>query len=156
MPKIDLAQVPVRTGSAYPRPLRALVEGRARQALGEAGGLTQFGVNLTRLKPGAASAHRHWHEVEDELVFVLEGELVLVEDGSETTLKAGEAAAFKAGVANGHHLVNRSRRDAVLLEIGTRAPRERVHYSDVDLLGEKGAEGYRFTHKSGAPYTDKE
>jgi uncharacterized cupin superfamily protein len=156
MPKIDIKAIPVRTGSAYPRPLRGLVEGRARQALGDAGGLTQFGVNLTRLKPGAASAHRHWHEVEDELVYVLEGELVLVEDEGETVLKAGEAAAFKAGVANGHHLVNKSTRDALLLEIGTRSPRERAHYSDVDLLAEKGAEGYRFTHKSGEPYSESE
>jgi uncharacterized cupin superfamily protein len=156
MPKIDIAAVPVRAGSAYPRALRALVEGRMRQPLGNAGGLTQFGVNLTRLKPGAASAHRHWHEAEDELVYVLEGELVLVEDEGETTLKAGDAATFKAGVANGHHLVNKSTRDALLLEIGTRSPQERVVYPDVDLLGEKSAEGYRFTHKSGKPYSENE
>ncbi len=127
-----------------------------RQPLGNAGGLTQFGVNLTRLKPGAASAHRHWHEVEDELVYVLEGELVLVEDEGETMLRAGDAATFKAGVANGHHLVNRSTRDAVLLEIGTRSPHERVVYSDVDLMGEKTEQGYRFSHKSGKPYSENE
>jgi uncharacterized cupin superfamily protein len=86
-------------------------------------------VNYTRLRPGAASALRHWHEREDELVFVLEGELVLVEDGGETVLRAGDAAAFKAGVANGHHLVNRSERDALLLEIGTRSTAEVAHYS---------------------------
>jgi uncharacterized cupin superfamily protein len=156
MPKIDIASIPVRARTGYPRPFRHVVEGRLRQALGDAGGLTQFGVNLTRLKPGAASALRHWHEVEDELVYVLEGELVLVEDEGETVLKAGEAATFKAGVANGHHLVNRSQRDAVLLEIGTRGARERAHYSDVDLLAEKSAEGYRFTHKSGKPYGENE
>ncbi len=115
MPKIDISALPLRTGTGYPEPLRDMVKGRERKALGDAAGLTQFGVNYTRLKPGAASAHRHWHETEDELVYVLEGELVLVEDDGETTLRAGDAAAFKAGVDNGHHLVNRSGRDALLL-----------------------------------------
>jgi len=156
MPKIDIASVQIRTGSAYPRAMRALVEGRARQALGNAGGLTQFGVNLTRLKPGFASSLRHWHEKEDELVFVLEGEVALVEDEGETALKAGDAATFKAGVANGHHLINTSKRDALILEIGTRSPHERAHYSDVDLMGEKTERGYRFTHKSGEPYGENE
>ena len=83
-------------------------------------GLTQFGVNLTRLKPGAASALRHWHENEDEFIYVLEGELVLVENDGETILRPGDAAGFKAGIPNGHHLINRTRRDALYLEIGTR------------------------------------
>src|SRR5687767_15884579 len=105
MPKIDIAAIPVRRGTDYPEEFRHVVVGRERQRLGDAGGLTQFGVNLTRLRPGAASALRHWHEVEDELVFVLEGELVLLEDSGETILRAGEAAAFKSGAASGHHLV---------------------------------------------------
>lgn len=156
MPKIDISAIPVRAATGYPRTLRGIVEGRAKQALGNAVGLTQFGVNLTRLKPGAASAHRHWHEVEDEFVYVLEGELVLVEDEGETVLNAGDAAAFKAGVPNGHHVVNRSKHDAFFLEIGTRSPHERAHYSDVDLLGEKTEQGFRFTHKSGEPYSENE
>lgn len=156
MPKIDIPSLPVRTITIYPRALRTAVEGRSKQALGNAVGLTQFGVNLTRLKPGAASAHRHWHEVEDELVYVLEGELMLVEDEGETVLKTGDAAAFKAGVPNGHHVVNKSKRDALFLEIGTRSPHERAHYPDVDLVGEKTQQGFRFTHKSGEPYSKNE
>ena len=152
MPKIDISALPLRTGTGYPEPLRDMVKGRERKALGDAGGLTQFGVNYTRLKPGAASAHRHWHEREDELVFVLEGELVLVEDDGETTLAPGDAATFKAGVANGHHLVNRSNRDAMLLEIGTRSAHERCHYPDVDLEFVSDDNGDRYVHRSGEPY----
>src|SRR5918998_4528060 len=131
MPKLEIAKIPVHTGTTYPEEFRHVVVGRERQRLGDAGGLTQFGVNLTRLRPGAASALRHWHEIEDELVYVLEGELVLVEDSGETVLRPGDAAAFKAGVANGHHLVNRSDREALLLEIGTRAAQDRGEYPDI-------------------------
>jgi uncharacterized cupin superfamily protein len=151
MPKIDIAEVPVRTGTIYPAQFRHVVAGRERQALGNAAGLTQFGVNLTRLKPGAASALRHWHAAEDELIYMLEGELVLVENEGETVLRPGDAAGFKAGVANGHHLINRSARDAVYLEVGTRAARDHVEYPDVDLVYDKGDE-LRLTHKSGEPY----
>ena len=152
MPKIDIDRVPVKTGSIYPAPFRAVSEARARQALGDAGGLTQFGVNLTRLPPGAATAQRHWHEAEDELVFVVSGELALIEEDGETPLRAGEAAAFKAGHADGHHLVNRSAGDAVVLEIGSRAEVERGHYPDIDLVYEKQGGAVRFTDKAGAPY----
>ena len=152
MPKIDIDRVPVKTGSIYPVPFKAMADARARQALGDAGGLTQFGVNLTRLPPGAASAQRHWHEAEDELVFVVSGELTLIEEGGETLLRAGEAAAFKAGHADGHHLVNHSTEDAVVLEIGTRASEERGHYPDIDLVYEKNGGKIRFTNKAGEPY----
>ena len=108
MPKIDIAKAVVRTTSAYPAEFQSAVHGREKAALGNLAGLSQFGVNLTRLKPGAASALRHWHENEDEFVYVLEGELVLVEDDGETILRRGDAAGFKAGIANGHHLVNKS------------------------------------------------
>jgi len=152
MPKIDIDRVPVKTGSIYPAPFKAIAEARARQALGDAGGLTQFGVNLTRLPPGAATAQRHWHQAEDELVFIVSGELILIEEGGETPLKAGEAAAFKAGDADGHHLVNRSAEDAEVLEIGTRAPDERGHYPDIDLVYEKRGGEVRFTNRAGGPY----
>lgn len=152
MPKIAIDRVPEKVGAPYPAPFKALAEGRARRALGEAGGLTQFGVNLTRLPPGCATAQRHWHEAEDELVFVLAGALVLVEEGGETVLRAGEAAAFPAGAADGHHLVNRSDQDALLLEIGSRAAEERAHYPDIDLVYEKRAGAIRFTTKTGTPY----
>lgn len=152
MPKIDIASVPVRTGSIYPEPFQRVVEGREKSALGNAGGLTQFGVNLTRLKPGAVSALRHWHEQEDEFVYILEGEVTLVENEGESILLAGDAAAFKAGIANGHRLVNKSGRDVLYLEIGTRAREERAHYPDDDLALVRDAGGVRFTHKSGESY----
>ena len=152
MPKIDLAKAMVRTKGVYPEPWRAVTEGREKAALGDVVGLTQFGVNLTRLKPGAASALRHWHEAEDEFVYVLEGEITLIEDGGTTVLQPGDAAGFKAGVANGHHLVNGSQRDAVYLEVGTRAKLERAHYSDVDLILDRDERGFRFSRKSGEAY----
>ncbi len=152
MPKIDIDEVPARTGSIYPAPYKGQAEGRVRKALGDAGGLTQFGVNLTRLPPGAASAQRHWHEAEDELVFVVSGELTLIEEEGETILRAGEAAAFKAGHTDGHHLVNRSGADAVVLEIGTRSPDERCQYPDIDLVYEKRGGTIRFTNRAGKPY----
>jgi uncharacterized cupin superfamily protein len=152
MPKIDVAKAAVRTKGVYPDPWSAITEGREKTAIGDVTGLTQFGVNLTRLKPGAASALRHWHEAEDEFVYVLEGEITLIEEGGTTVLQPGDAAGFKAGVANGHHLVNRSRRDAIYLEVGTRANRERAHYSDVDLIYERDESGLRFSHRSGEPY----
>jgi len=142
----------VRTKGVYPEPWRAITEGREKTALGDVVGLTQFGVNLTRLKPGAASALRHWHEAEDEFVYVLEGEIMLIEDGSTTVLQRGDAAGFKAGVANGHHLVNKSQRDAVYLEVGTRAKRERGHYPDVDLIYDRDESGFRFSRRSGEAY----
>jgi uncharacterized cupin superfamily protein len=128
------------------------VQGREKSVLGDLVGLTQFGVNLTRLKPGAASALRHWHENEDEFVYVLEGELVLIEDEGGTVLRPGDAAGFKAGVANGHHLVNKTQRDAVYLEIGTRALAEQAHYPDVDLEFIRDKDKVQVRHKSGEPY----
>src|ERR1700726_1942886 len=133
MPKIDIAKIPIDTRTGYPPPLDRVVIGRERKRLGNAVGLDQFGVNLTTLRPGAASAQRHWHAAEDELVYVLAGEVVLAEEGSETVLRPGDAAGFKAGAANGHCLINRSAEDAVYLEIGTRSPAERVDYPDIDM-----------------------
>jgi uncharacterized cupin superfamily protein len=152
MPRIDIDEIPVRTGSGYPAEFQPVTRGREKTPLGDDAGLSQFGVNLTRLKPGAASSLRHWHEQEDEFVYILEGELVLIENEGETVLRHGDAAGFKAGIANGHQLVNRSDRDAVYLEIGTRAPRERAHYPDVDLVAERDGKRFKFTRRSGEPY----
>jgi uncharacterized cupin superfamily protein len=152
MPKIDIAKLPVDTRTGYPPPLNRVVLGRERKRLGDAAGLDQFGVNLTTLKPGAASALRHWHEKEDELVYVLEGEIVLIENPGETLLKPGDAAGFKANARNGHHLVNRTNRDAVYLEIGTRSKHERAEYPDADLVMIRDDDGARYTHKDGKPY----
>ena len=152
MPKIDIDKLPLDQSTSYPPPFNRTVQGRARKRLGQAGGLTQFGVNICTLQPGAASSQRHWHEKEDELVYVLEGEVVLCEDDSETVLRAGEAAAWKAGQPNGHCLVNRSNRDAIFIEIGTRAPAERAYYSDIDMMVVRDETGARYMKKDGTPY----
>src|SRR5690242_3591239 len=108
-PALDPATVTARTGTGYPtEEMRKAVAGRAKRALGDALGLTTFGVNLTRLEPGASSALRHWHLRQDEFVFVLEGELTLVTDDGAQVLRAGTCAGFPGGVPNGHHLVNRT------------------------------------------------
>ena len=153
MPKIDLANVPIRATSNYPQEFLNVVAGREKRALGNAAGLNQFGVNLTTLKPGAASSLRHWHVQEDEFVYIIDGEVTLIEQDGETILKAGDAAGFKAGVANGHQLVNRSARDVTYLEMGTRSKGEVAHYPDVDLALSYDAAGKpRYTRKSGEPY----
>ncbi len=152
MPKIDIAKIPIDTSTGYPPPFNKAVEGRSRKRLGRNAGLTHFGVNICTLKPGAASSQRHWHEKEDELVYVLEGEVVLCEDDGETVLKPGDAAAWKAGVQNGHCLINRSNRDAVFIEVGTRAPAEYAYYSDIDMMVDRSEKGARYTKKNGEPY----
>lgn len=152
MPKIDIPDLKSDTSTGYPEPYRQVTIGRERKRLGLAAGLDQFGVNICRLKPGAASSQRHWHANEDELVYVLEGEVVLCEDDGETILKPGDATAWKAGVANGHCLVNRSDRDAVVIEVGTRANAERATYPDIDMLMERDADGAHYLHKNGEPY----
>lgn len=152
MPKIDIDALPQEGGTIYPAEFHHVVRGRLRKRLGNAAGLTQFGVNLCRLDPGAASSLRHWHESEDELVYVLEGEVVLVEDAGETVLRPGDAAGFRAGIADGHHFVNRGQRPALLLEIGTRAGADRVHYPDVDLNITKSEGRTHLSRKSGEPY----
>ena len=149
MPKIDVTTLPFVARGGYPPPYDKLVAGRSRKRLGDEAGLTQFGVNLAMLVPGAFSSLRHWHENQDEFVFIIGGELTLIEDESETLLRAGDAAGFKAGVANGHHLVNRSNREAVYLEIGTRTLLERAHFSDVDLIAVADEAGVHYSRKDG-------
>ena len=152
VPRIDIDAIPFDSKTNYPAPFNKLVEGRARKRLGRAAGLTQFGVNICTLRPGAASSQRHWHENEDEFVYVLSGEVVLVEDGGETVLKPGDAAGWKAGVENGHCLINRSSSDAVFIEVGTRAESERAHYSDIDMQVVRDASGFNYLHRNGQPY----
>ncbi len=155
MPKINIPAAAIRTTSIYPPEFQNAARERHKTLLGDAGGLTQFGVNLVRLGPDGSSALRHWHEREDEFIYVLEGEIVLVEDSGETLLRAGDAAGFKAGTANGHHLQNRSGRDAVYLEVGTRSAEEVAHYTEVDLILVRDAQGVRFLRRSGEPYSPK-
>src|SRR3954453_17832528 len=118
MSKIDVSAQKWSQGGNYPEPFASAVAGRSWQSLGDAAGLTQFGANLMRIEPGAASSARHWHEAEDEFIYVIDGELVLIEDDGETLMRPGDTAGFKAGLANGHHLVNRSDLDATFLAVG--------------------------------------
>lgn len=151
MPKIDPEVAPVRHGTAYPPPFDAPCRTRRRWRLGDAAGLTQFGVNLLRLEPDAWSSQRHWHSAEDEFVHVLEGEVVLVEEAGETVLRAGDSAGFKAGEPNGHHLVNRSGRAALVLEVGSRRPdADAVDYPDIDMVIPEGTR--RYHHRDGRAY----
>lgn len=149
--RIDVAQVPIRTGSNYPAPFDEPCRTRERRRLGDAAGLTQFGVNLLVLPPGAWSSQRHWHSVGDEFVYVLAGEVVLVTDAGEEMLRAGDAAGFKGGDANGHQLQNRSQAEARVIEVGTRLKSEVATYPDIDMhLPDSGTGIY--THKDGKPY----
>ena len=152
MPKIDLATVPVRTGSIYPEPYATQMQGRSSLRLGQAGGLTQFGANLVILAPGARSSLRHWHRHEDEFVMVTQGECVLVQDAGETVMRAGDCAAFPAGDPDGHCLVNRSKAESRFLVVGTRAPSEVATYSDVDMMVVVEGGDARFTYKDGTPW----
>jgi uncharacterized cupin superfamily protein len=122
----------------------------AELPLGDVVGLTQFGVHLERLPPGSRSSHRHWHETEDEFIYLISGELVLVED-TETLLRAGDAAAWKAAEPVAHCLENRSSADATMLVIGTRALKGIVHYPDHDVVLHHDETGRRFTRSDGSP-----
>lgn len=151
MPKIDIAAIPVSKGTGYPPQFNTPCAGRLRQRLGNAGGLTDLGVNLTRLPPGGWSSQRHWHSHEDEFVYLIAGELTLVEDHGETVLRAGDCAAFPKGTGDGHHMINRSNEAAVYLEIGSRHPDDLTTCSDIDMMS-ANADG-RFVHKDGTPYS---
>jgi uncharacterized cupin superfamily protein len=151
MPKIEIDKAPTRFGSAYPAPFDAPCAARKRWKLGDAAGLTQFGVNYMRLAPGAWTSQRHWHTAEDEFVWVVEGEVVLIDDEGEHVLRAGDCAGFKAGEPNGHHIQNRSAAEAVLLEVGSRREGEDgCDYPDIDMVIHAGEETYR--HRDGTPY----
>lgn len=152
MPKLDLTNVPVKTGSIYPEPYATMVRGRSSLRLGDAAGLTQFGVNLVTLQPGAMSSLRHWHLAEDEFVMVLSGECVMVQDAGETVMGPGDCAGFPAGSTDGHHFLNRTGAPASFLVIGSKAPREVATYSDHDLVVEIEGGKARFTYKDGTDW----
>ena len=151
--RIDPNTLPETVGTFYPAPYDIPCRARSRRRLGDAAGLTQYGVNLLRLPPGAWSSQRHWHTEQDEFVYIVSGEVVLVTDAGEEILKAGDCAGFKAGDKDGHHLQNRSGIDVLLLEIGTRTPTDGGEYSDVDMAFKMGGPAM-YTHKDGTPYTD--
>lgn len=146
--------VPPRArASNYPEPFASRMTGRQKRPLGDLFGLTHFGANLTRLVPGAVSALKHAHSVQDEFVYVLQGTATLVTDRGEVELLPGMCAGFKGGSGEAHHLVNRSSDDVLYLEIGDRTPGDRVVYPDDDIDARTDASGqWRFTRKDGTPY----
>lgn len=158
MPKIEIENAPQFRGSSYPKPFDEPCRERSGLQLGVAAGLTQFGVNLVTLKPGAWSSQRHWHEHEDEFVYIISGKLVLIEDDGETVLRPGDCVGWKAGVHNGHHLVNRGTVDASMLAIGSRNDEDWGEYPDIDLRFNAGryrrgaGQAGNFSHKDGTPY----
>jgi uncharacterized cupin superfamily protein len=152
--RIDIASLQTQSGTFYPPPYDAPCRDRHRKRLGDAAGLSQFGVNLLRLPPGVWSSQRHWHTGGDEFVYVLEGEVVLVTDAGEEVLKPGDCAGFKAGDPDGHHFQNRSGRDALLLEVGSRMEKDGAHYPGIDLVHPPGGVPALYTHLDGTPYAD--
>ncbi len=152
--RIDVTTLSPVVGTLYPPPFDTPCRMRQRTKLGDAAGLSQFGVNLLCLPPGAWSSQRHWHTGGDEFVYVLSGEVVLVSDGGEEILRAGDAAGFPAEDTNGHCLQNRSEREAQVLEVGTRVPGDTAYYSDIDMVAPADGKPAVYTHRDGTPYPD--
>jgi uncharacterized cupin superfamily protein len=146
--------IPPSTGTGYPAPFTWVADGRGKYAAGDHAGLNQYGVNIVTLPPGAASAQRHWHEKEDEFVYILTGELTLITDDGEEIVSPGMMMGFPAACQNGHHLINRSDSHATYMEIGTRSDDETCHYPDIDLLYNSKNTEHPFSHKDGTPYEE--
>ena len=157
MPKIDYDTLEMVKGRYLPS-LAAYTNGitdnYAKGAVGDKAGLTQFGVNRAVLEPGAGTSMRHWHVNQDEFVIIFEGTVTLIDDDGEHQLKAGDCAGFKAGDANGHHIINKSDKVAILFEIGTRTDTETAYYADYDLMVIKKDGEYHFTRKNGEKLPD--
>ncbi|MCE2484282.1 MAG: cupin domain-containing protein [Desulfurellaceae bacterium] len=151
---IVAAEAPLRAkASNYPEPFASRMAGRQKRPLGSVFGLSNFGVNLTRLAPGAVSALRHAHSRQDEFIYILTGHPLLMTDDGETSLSPGMCAGFKAGTGNGHHLINRTDEDVVYLEIGDRSADDGVSYPDDDIQAVLDKDGqWQFVHKDGTPY----
>ncbi|MDP1638233.1 MAG: cupin domain-containing protein [Candidatus Nitrotoga sp.] len=147
------AQVTPRTKlSNYPEPFASRMKGREKRALGDLFGLSNFGVNLTRLSPGAASALRHAHSRQDEFIYILHGHPILITDAGETQLSPGMCAGFKAGTGNAHQLVNRTSDEVHFLEVGDRSPGDSAQYPDDDLKALLVEGKWQFTHNDGSLY----
>jgi uncharacterized cupin superfamily protein len=151
-PALDPADVPEKRGSIYPEPFRSRMGDRMKRRLGEACGLTRFGVNLVTLGPGGQSALRHWHTLGDEFVYVLTGELVLVTNDGEQSLQPGMCAGYPGGRKDAHHFVNRSAAPATYLEIGDRTEGDNAFYPDDDLMWVEDETGVFAAHKDGRRY----
>src|SRR5947207_11247306 len=150
--RIDVGALQSIVGTLYPPPFDEPCRSRQRTRLGDQAGLTQFGVNLLRLPPGAWSSQRHWHTGEDEFVYMLSGEVVLVTNAGEEVLRAGDAAGFPANDLDGHCLQNRSGADATVLEVGTRQKGSVAYYPDIDMVAPAGGKPAAYTHRDGTPY----
>jgi len=148
----DSHDIAARRGSMYPHPYRAQLEGRLKRALGDAVELSQFGVNLVTLEPGGWSSQRHWHEKEDEFVYIIAGEATLVTDAGPEVLSPGMFAGFPAGERNAHHLRNDTNEPVVYLEVGTRTRDDRACYPDVEMKAHKVDGKWMFTRNDGTPY----
>lgn len=151
---VEATEAPPRARpSNYPEPFFSRMNGRLKRPLGDLFGLTNFGVNLTKLVPGGQSALRHAHTKQDEFIYILEGTPTLVTDAGETLLQPGMCAGFKAATGNGHQLVNRTASDVVYLEIGDRTAGDAASYPDDDIQAALDSSGqWIFTHKDGRPY----
>jgi len=152
LPALDPAAVPEVRRVGYPEPFRSRMGDRVKRRLGDACALTQFGVNLVTLAPGGQSALRHWHTLEDEFVYVLDGEVVLVTDAGEQMLAAGMCSGYPAGSRDAHHFINRSAAPARYLEIGTRVKGDMSLYPDDDLMWRDDGDGKYAAHKDGRKY----
>jgi len=151
-PAIDPKDLPEQSSTGYPEPYKSRVAGRHRRRLGDAAGLENFGVNLTRLDPGAESSMRHWHAKQDEFIYVLEGEVTLLTNAGRQRLSPGMAAGFPAGKPDGHQLLNETDKPVLYLEIGDRTPEDGANYSDVDMAARMIEGKWVFTHKDGSPF----
>lgn len=148
----DPLALPESNATSYPKPYRAENQSRWNRRLGNHAGLTNFGVNMTRIAPGGQSSARHWHTRQDEFVYVISGEVILETGAGKELLRAGSCAGFPAGVRNGHRFLNRSDTDVLLLVVGDRTPGDEVGYSDIDMHGRLGPDGrYNFERKDGSP-----
>ena len=152
LPALDPATVAEHRGSGYPEPYRSRMGERVKRRLGDACGLTRFGVNLVTLAPGGQSALRHWHTLEDEFVYVLSGEVILVTGAGEQLLTAGMCAGYPAGARDGHHFLNRGTAPATYLEVGNRLDGDNALYPDDDLMWCEDESGVFAAHKDGRRY----
>ena len=153
LPAFDPADIAESNATSYPAQFRAINSKRWNRRLGDHVGLKNFGVNLTRLVPGAQSSARHAHTKQDEFIWVVSGEVVLETNDGPQTLQAGQCAGFPAGCGNAHCFVNRSAEDVVLLVVGDRTPLDEVSYPDIDNHAKPGADGrYVYTRRDGSPH----
>ena len=149
----DPLELPESNATSYPAPFRADNQQRWNRRLGDHAGLTNYGVNLTRIEPGGQSSHRHAHARQDEFIVVMQGTVELQTNAGVEVLKAGMCAGFPAGTGNAHRFINRSSEDVLLLVIGDRTAADEVSYPEIDLHGTLGADGkFHYLHKDGTPY----